>query len=150
MSLSTASHKRAVIPVEGRKTRRAALGALVAAGALAIPTIVSIASSFADPIFSAVARHKSAYDAAVALRFTIDDIINNPEGRGVTEAEWEACDRAWEDEDATFDQLLACPPRTLAGTRAIIAHLLYLDDGRLSAKMKRLLALLLRSQALVA
>ena len=148
MSISTTSDKGVAIPAEGRKTRRAALGALAAAIALAIPAIGSVASPLADPIFTAIARHKTAHHAALAVSFAIDDLLNSPEGRDVTQAEWDAYERARENEDAAFESLLTAAPETSAGTRAIIAHLIGLDDGRLSLKMRRLLGLLLNSRAL--
>jgi hypothetical protein len=64
-------------------------------------------------------------------------------------AEWDAYDRARENEDAAFNELLTTgAPETAAGTRAIIAHLISLDDGRLSQKMRQLLALLQKSPVL--
>ncbi len=77
----------------------------------------------------------------------MDDVINT---REVPDAEWDALwdalDRARKDEDAAFDVLLTSAPETSAGMRAIIAHLIGLDDGRLSKEMRQLLALLLKSQ----
>jgi hypothetical protein len=135
------------IAAEGHKTRRAALHALASASALVIPKVAARAAT-ADPIITAIARHKAAYEAALALSFAIDDAINNPEGREVSEAEWDARERARENENAAFDELVTGAPETSAGMRAIIAHLISLDDGRLSEKMKRLLALLQKSRLL--
>jgi hypothetical protein len=84
------------------KTRRVALRALAGASFLVAPTIGAIASSFPDPIFAAIERHRVAYGAREATRFAIDDLINNPEGRLVSEAEWDALDRAHEGENATL------------------------------------------------
>jgi len=129
---------------EGRKTRRAALRALVGASAFAIPSIGSVASTLRDPIFTAIARHKAAHDALYATRFAVDDVMYNPE-REVSDAEWDAYDRAHTKEDEAFDELIAGAPTTFAGMRAIIRHLMDLDDGRLTQKMRHLLALLLHS-----
>jgi len=63
----------------------------------------------------------------------------------VSKAEWDAYDRAHENENAAFDALLTAPPETSLGMRATIAHLISIDDGRLSQEMKRLLELLLSS-----
>jgi hypothetical protein len=147
MSKHTVSAEGGAIAAEAHKTRRAALRALVGASALAIPTIGSIAPALGDPIFTAIARHKAAYEAALALRFAVDDAINNPEGREVSEAEWDAFERARDDEEA-FDELVTGKPETSAGMQAIIAHLVSLDDGRLSEKMRQLLALLQKSRLL--
>ena len=77
----------------------------------------------------------------------MQDLISE---REVSKAEWDAYDRAHENEDAAFDELLTTgAPETAGGTRAIIAHLISLDDGRLSQKMRQLLALLLKSRVLV-
>jgi predicted methyltransferase len=63
----------------------------------------------------------------------------------VSEAEWDALERAHENENAAFDALVTTPPETSLGMRAIIAHLISIDDGPLSQEMRRLLALLLDS-----
>ncbi len=124
---------------EGHKTRRAALRALVGASALAIPAIT--ASTVGDPIFPAIARHKAAYGAYQTLSFAMDDVID---AREVSDTEWDALDRARKDEDAAFGHLLTGAPQTAAGMRATIAHLISLDDGRLSEKMRQLLGLMLK------
>jgi hypothetical protein len=132
---------------EGHKTRRAALRAFVGASAFAIPTINAIASATGDPVFAAIERHKAAYEVLQTTRFTIDDMMYNPE-REVSDAEWDAYDRGHKTEEAAFDELLTYAPETNAGVRAIVAHLIFLDDGRLSDKMKQLLASLLKSRVL--
>ena len=91
---------------DGHQTRRAALRALVSVGVLAIPAISASASALPDPIFGAIERHKATYEAALLLSFAIDDLINNPEARVVSEAEWDALERAHENENAAFDALL--------------------------------------------
>jgi hypothetical protein len=148
MSKHTVSTKGGATAVEGHTSRRAALRALIGAGALAIPAIGSTESALGDPIFTAIERHKAAYEAALALSFAIDEAINNPEGREASEAEWDACEQARKNEEAAFDELVTGTPKTAAGMRAIIGHLISLDDGRLSQKMKQLLALLLTSRVL--
>ena len=98
---------------------------------------------------TAIGLHKAAYEAREATSLAIDELINNPEGRAVSEAEWDAWERAHENENAAFDALLTAPPETAAGMRAIIAHLISIDDGRLSRKkMRQLLTLLLKSRVL--
>jgi hypothetical protein len=144
MSKNTLSTKGGAMAADGHKTRRAALGALAGASALAIPAISASASALPDPIFTAIERHKAACNALDATRFAMDDIINT---RETSQAEWDAYDRAHENEDAAFQGLLTDAPKTAAGTRAIIAHVISIDDGRLSQKMRQLLALLLRSPA---
>ena len=149
MSKHADSTKGGAMAAEGHKTRRAALRALVGASALAIPTISAIADAISDPIFVAIERHKAAYNAREATSFALDDLMYNPEGRGVSQAEWDACDRARAAEDAAFDELLTTGgPETAAGMRATIAHLISLDDGRLTQKMRQLLALLQNSPVL--
>jgi hypothetical protein len=75
----------------------------------------------------------------------MQDLISE---REVSKAEWDAYDRAHVNEDAAFDELLTAPPETSLGMRAIIAHLISIDDGRLSQEMRRLLELLLNSSLL--
>lgn len=72
MSKHAVSTEDETIAPQGDKTRRATLRALVSASALAIPTIGSISSTLPDPIFRAIARHKSVHKAALALSFAID------------------------------------------------------------------------------
>jgi hypothetical protein len=127
---------------EGHKTRRAALRALAGASALAVPTISAIADALSDPIFTAIERHKAACNARDATRFAMDDVINT---REASQAEWAAYERAHEDEDAAFDELLARSPTTAAGMRAALAHFISFDDGRFSDEMRRFLATLLKS-----
>jgi len=149
MSKRTVPNKDGAKTAEGRTTRRCALRALVGASALGIPTISSIAAALPHPIFTAIERHKAAYIAREATSFALDDLMNNPEAGGVSDAEWEAYDRARAAEDAAFDELLTTgAPKTAAGMRATIAHLISLDDGRLSQKMRQLLSLLLKSRVL--
>ena len=142
MSKYAVSTQGGAIAADGQKTRRAALRALVGASALAIPTIGSVASALGDPIFTAIERHKAAYDAYQTLSFAVDDVINT---REASDAEWDACDRARMYEAAAFDELLSKAPETPAGMRAVVAHVIYIDDGRLSQKMRRLLGTLLKS-----
>ena len=135
------------VSAKGNKTPRAALRAIVGASDLGVSSISAIASVPPDPILPAIARHKAAYEAALALSFAIDDVMYS-DGREVSEAEWDACERARENEDAAFNELLTAAPETSVGMRATIAHLIRLDDGRLSQKMRNLLALLLNSRVL--
>ena len=144
MSKESVSDDGGNSPVDAnRKTRRAALGTLVCA--LAFPTIGSTVSALGDPIFAAIARHRAACEAREATTFAMDDVINT---REASQAEWDAYDRAHESEQAAFNDLLANAPKTAAGMRAIIAHVISLDDGRLSQEMRQLLALLERSPVL--
>jgi hypothetical protein len=146
MSKHAVSTKGGAMAAEGHETRRAALRALAGASALALPTISAIADALLDSIFVAIESHKAACNARDATRFAMDDVINT---REASQAEWDAYERAHENEDAAFDELLTTgAPETAAGTRAIIAHLISLDDGRLSQKMRQLLLLLLKSRVL--
>jgi hypothetical protein len=69
----------------------------------------------------------------------------NSEGRGVSDADWDAHDRARASEDAAFDELLTRAPTTAAGMRAALAHFISFDDGRFSDEMRRFLAALVKS-----
>ena len=145
MSKNTLSTESGATAADGHKTRRAALCALAGVSALAIPIVTASASARPDPIFTAIRRHRSSYQSLEATRYAMQDLISE---REVSKAEWDAYDRAHENEDAAFDELVADEPKTPAGMRAIIAHLISIDDGRLSPKMRQLLALLLRSHVL--
>jgi hypothetical protein len=146
MSKRTVCPEDGAMIIEDRKTRRAALCALAGVSALAIPIVTASASARPDPIFTAITRHRSAYQSLKATRFAMQDLISE---REVSKAEWDAYDRAHENEDAAFDELLRTgAPETSAGMRAVIAHLISLDDGRLSREMSQLLTLLLQSRVL--
>ncbi len=148
MSKHTVSTEGGAIAAETHKTRRAALRALAGASALAVPVIAASGFMLPDPVFAAIERHKAAYEACEATSFAIDDLINDPEGREVSEAEWDALERAHKNENTAFDELVTVTPETPAGMRAIIAHLIRIDDGRLSDKMRQLLSLLQKSSLL--
>jgi hypothetical protein len=121
MSKHADSTKGGAMAAEGHKTRRTALRMLAGAGTLAIPTISAIADALSDPIFVAIERHKAAYIAREATSFAIDDLMYNPEGRGVSDAEWDAHDRARAAEDAAFDErLMTGAPKTTAGTARLL------------------------------
>ena len=102
------------------------------------------------PIFVAIERHKAACIAREATSFALDDLMNNPEARAVSDAEWDAYDRARAAEDAAFDELLTRAPTTASGMRAALAHFISFDDGRFSEKMKRFLATLVKSPVFAA
>ncbi|MGO9815274.1 MAG: hypothetical protein ACLP53_31460, partial [Isosphaeraceae bacterium] len=88
-------------------------------------------------------------EAALATSFAMDDVINTREASDAEwEALWDALDPARKDEDAAFDELLTKAPTTAAGVRAVVAHVISIDDGRLSQKMRQLLALLTKSRVL--
>ena len=55
---------------------------------------------------TAIGLHKAACEAREATSLAIDELINNPEGRAVSEPEWDAWERAHENENAAFDALL--------------------------------------------
>ena len=74
----------------------------------------------------------------------MDDLINASE-REVSDAEWDAYERARATEDAAFDELLTRAPTTAAGMRAALVHFISFDDGRFSEKMRRFLATLVES-----
>jgi hypothetical protein len=145
MSKHTVCPQDGAIITEDHKTRRTALRALAGVSALAIPIVTASASTRLDPIFTAIRRHRSAYQSLQATRLAMQDLISE---REVSKTEWDAYDRAHENEDAAFDELVTDEPKTAAGMRAIIAHLISIDDDRMSPKMRQLLALLLRSPVL--
>jgi hypothetical protein len=122
MSKYTVSNEGGAISAEGHAARRATLLALVGPSALAIPTIGFMPSALGDPIFAAIERHKVAYEAALTLSFAIDDLINNAESCEVSEAEWDAHDRASENEDTAFDALLTGAPENSADAKAAISR----------------------------
>ncbi len=132
------------IAAEGHKTRRAALHALASASALVIPKVAARAAT-ADPIITAIERHKAAWTTVGAMAPTVDEVVAMREGREVARAEWDAYQRASAMEKQALDQLLATAPATAVGMRAAIAYLVSFDDGRLPDDLGLFLATLLKS-----
>ena len=115
---------------EGLKTRRAAIGALVSVPALALPAL-SIAEPL-DPIFAVIERHKASWDIYHRVSWKA---LDGPE---IAPAEWDAF-------EAAKEELMSTPPRTLAGTRAVVQYLVRWDEGSIPEDSGEYMAILLRS-----
>jgi hypothetical protein len=142
MSKRTVSAKGGAMAAGGHKTRRAALGAL--ASALAIPKIAAMAA-LPDPIFAAIERHRSTWAAVEAMAPIVDEVAAMRKGRKVTQADWEASERASAMDEQALNLLLNTAPTTAAGMRAAIQYLFGYDDGRLPENIGQFLVSLLKS-----
>ena len=145
MSKRGVSAKGGAMPTEGQASRRAALGALVGASALALPTISAVADAAPDPTFTAIERHRLAWASIGALAPSVDEVAAKRRGRAVTQADWDGYERASAIERHALEELLSTPPSAAAGARAAIEHFLAFDDGRLPEDIGRFLATLLKS-----
>ena len=133
-------------------TRRAALGAIIAAGAvgaaagvrkLAFPAAVIAAP--VDPVFAAIAQHSVARDALIGAIPRADKVQAKLDGREVTKADEDAVEALNLDEEAAFIKLLVIVPTTLEGRRALLQYLVQREGdgisepiGEIAAKMLRL------------
>jgi hypothetical protein len=75
-------------------------------------------------------HHQAACNARGTTSFALDDLMNNPEAREVSDADWDACDQA-----RAAETSCTRPPTTAAGMRAALAHFISFDDGRFSEKI---------------
>ena len=138
-----------LLAADGRKTRRAALGAMASAAVLALPA-TSLLASRVDPVFPAIERHKAARAKVDKLVSTIDEVLALLNANTVSGADWIAYDRAVQNRERAFDALLATPPETTKGMRTVIAYILGFDEGYLAEFAQPLLETLLKSPLLVA
>ena len=115
--------------------RRAALGAILAAGAVASPG-GALMNAMAhdrepDPIFDLIEAHREAWAKAVEADYA-DELATEREARH----------RLAED---ALAKLLETPPATIAGAKAVISYLVEWDDGCLPDTSGEYLPTLLRS-----
>jgi hypothetical protein len=133
-------------------TRRAALGAIITAGAvgatLALPAVAaaSIAPSHPDAeLFGAIERHRAAFAAFVDTCGPTDTVLAAQQGREVTQADEDAYDDAHAAEEGALSELKATAPLTLAGMRAAIQYFVGFDEGCVPEDSGEYMATLLRS-----
>jgi hypothetical protein len=98
-------------------SRRAVLGAIVAASAVAsVPAASSIASaSAADPVFAAIERHEKARAALCKVCGLTDEATARNEGRQITEADEAIVQAADNAEELALLAVVGTMPQTTAG-----------------------------------
>jgi hypothetical protein len=98
-----------------------------------------------DPIFAAIAAHRSAWVAVMAAMDGADGPLAREQGRTVTPADVEAKERADRALDDAMDALKRTPPATMAGLGAAIAYLIEWDEGQMGDDARTGLRALLRT-----
>lgn len=90
---------------------------------------VAAAIPVLDPVFAAIERHKSAWDAFDAACSLTDNALARQQGREVTKADEAAFERANVAEQEALDGLMSTSPTTLAGMRAALEYAKPDDDS---------------------
>jgi hypothetical protein len=98
-----------------------------------------------DPIFAAIAAHRSAWVAVMAAMDGADAPLAREQGRTVTSADVEAKERADRALDDAMEALKQTQPVTMAGLGAAIAYLIEWDEGQMGADVRAGLQALLRT-----
>jgi hypothetical protein len=98
-----------------------------------------------DPIFAAIAAHRSAWVAVMAAMDRADAPLARKQGRTVTPADVEAKERADRALDDAMDALKHTQPVTMAGLGAAIAYLIEWDEGQMGADARAGIQALLRT-----
>jgi hypothetical protein len=121
-------------------TRRAALGAIIAAGAAGATALAASAdvipralSAELDPVLALAAKVRAAWNR-------VEEIITEQ-----GDDEGERCDEAWRLFEAAHAELLETPPTTLAGARAAIAWLIEYDEPNIPETSGEYMRTLIRS-----
>jgi hypothetical protein len=98
-----------------------------------------------DPIFAAIAAHRSAWVAVMAAMDGADAPLAREQGRTVTSADVEAKERADRALDDAMEALKQTQPVTMAGLGAAIAYLIEWDEGQMGADVRAGIQALLRT-----
>ncbi len=109
------------------------------------PTTASLRRQTADPVFALIERHRLAWKRFGVDCDLTDCVLAKMQGREITdedEARRDASDKA---ESAALAELMATPPMTKAGVRAVIAYFVEWDSGCLPEDSGRYMRTLLRS-----
>lgn len=130
-------------------SRRAALGLLGGASALAVTPLGAIAAGLeVDPIFAAIRCHIQAWRAFGDTCPRIDECIARNEGREVTEADEAAYEAANQYEEDAFEALITLPPVTLPGFRAAVHYFIEFETDCIPGATDKFLTALLASPVL--
>ena len=133
-----------VMPID----RRAALGFIIAAGAmLAAPRIAKAADMEADPVFAAIEHYRAARERFGDAVNITDEVLARQQGRVITAADEAEYRTASDAEVSGFLTVLSTPPQTKAGARAMREYVSQFDlDMEIGeAALPALLGALLRS-----
>jgi hypothetical protein len=103
-----------------------------------------------DPVFAAIAAHRSTWVAVMAAMDRADESLAREQGRTVTPADVEAKERADRALDDAMAALQQTAPVTMAGLKAAIAYLVAWDGDQMCEDASTGLQALLRSPILAA
>jgi hypothetical protein len=98
-----------------------------------------------DPVFAAIAAHRSAWVAVMGAMDRADNAHARKEGRTVTPADVEAKERADRALDDAMAALKQTQPVTMAGLSAAIAYLIEWDEGQMGDDARAGIQTLLRT-----
>ena len=119
------------------------------AGLLAAPIAVGAGVAAAtDPVFQLIEAHREPFRLLCDACTATDTVVARREGREITLEDQAAYVAADGVETLAFECLLETAPHTVAGVRAVIAHLAEYDSGCAPEASGRYLQTLLRSPVL--
>jgi hypothetical protein len=98
-----------------------------------------------DPIFAAIAAHRSAWVAVMAAMDRADEPLAREQGRIVTPADIDAKERADRALDDAMEALKQTRPVTMAGLKAAIAYLIEWDERQMGDDARDGIQALLRT-----
>jgi len=101
-----------------------------------------------DPIFAAIAAHRSVWVAEMAAMERVDEPLAREQGRTVTPADIEANERASSAEKEAMAALKQTQPVTMAGLKASLAYFIDWDGDQMCEDASIGLRALLRSPLL--
>lgn len=127
-------------------SRRSLAAGLALAPIAGLPALA--AAPEPDPIFAAIDRHRTCFVTFCEAIERTDNVLADQEGRKVTEADHAAYRAASRIEADALDALLATEPRTKAGARAALEHLIEYDADCVPEACAAFLPALLKSPVL--
>ena len=107
--------------------------------------LATAAAQEADPIYAAMERLKTTFQAFVDASDLTDDIAREQKGETVSEADKEIFEFAMAEWNEAEDAFIATIPTTLAGARAAIAYLVEYDKDCVPENSGRFLRTLVAS-----
>jgi hypothetical protein len=126
--------------------RRAVLGSILTAGAcLSVPSWVGAGALVADPLMTAIERHRRAYDAFMDVwgQTNVSDLYDRANAEEGAAAELRRFRELETEEEAAFSSLLATRPGTKTSAIACVKHVA--GCGLASDEMRAWLAMLVES-----
>jgi hypothetical protein len=126
--------------------RRTVLSSILTAGTcLPMLSWAGAGALFADPVLTAIERHRRAYDAFIEVwgRTNVSDLYDRANAEESAAAELRDFRELENQEEAAFSALLATRPATKASAIACVKHVA--DCGLASDEMRSWLAMMVES-----